>query len=116
MGDTSDNIPGVPGIGEKTALKYIAEYGSLDGLYEHLNDGAIKGAALTKLTEGKESAYLSQFLAAIKCDVPLGVTLESLSYGGIKRCELKPLLTELELTSMIKRLGLDKEEESAPSD
>lgn len=116
MGDTSDNIPGVPGIGEKTALKYIAEYGSLDGLYEHLNDGAIKGAALTKLTEGKESAYLSQFLAAIKCDVPLGVTLESLSYGGIQREALKPLLTELELTSMIKRLGLDKEEAAAPSD
>ncbi len=116
MGDTSDNIPGVPGIGEKTALKYIAEYGSLDGLYEHLNDGAIKGAALTKLTEGKESAYLSQFLAAIKCDVPLGVTLESLTYGGIKRAALKPLLTELELTSMIKRLGLDKEEENVPSD
>ncbi|MBE6622253.1 MAG: DNA polymerase I [Ruminococcaceae bacterium] len=116
MGDSSDNIPGVPGIGEKTALKLIAEYGSLDGLYQHLNDGAIKGATLTKLTEGKESAYLSQFLAAIHCEVPLGVTLSSLTYEGIKRAELKPLLTELELSSMIKRLGLDKEEEAEASD
>ena len=109
MGDTSDNIPGVPGIGEKTALRLIAEYGSLDGLYEHLNDGAIKGATLQKLTDGKDSAYLSQFLAAIKTDVPLGLTLTELRRREVDRSTMTPLLSELELSSMIKRLGLDRE-------
>ncbi len=116
MGDSSDHIPGVPGIGEKTALKLISEYGSLDNLYLHLNDGTIKGAILTKLTDGKDSAYLSQFLAAITCEVPLGITLDSLLYTGVKKATLKPLLTELELSSMIKRLGLDKETESENTD
>ena len=113
MGDSSDNIPGVPGIGEKTALKLIAEYGSLDGLYAHLTDGGIKGAALTKLTDGKDSAYLSQFLATIKTDVPLGLSFDDLRYEGLRSRKLKSLLTELELTSMIKRLGLDTEETTA---
>lgn len=112
MGDPSDNIPGVAGIGEKTALKLIADYGSLDGLYEHLNDGSIKGAALTKLENGKDSAYMSQFLARIKTDVPLGVSLPDLEKIPVIASEMKPLLTELELTSVIKRLGLDKEAES----
>lgn len=109
MGDSSDNIPGVPGIGEKTALKLISDYGCLDGLYEHLHDGDIKGAALTKLENGKESAYMSHFLATIKTDVPLGITLDDLIKTDVIKCEMKPLLTELELSSMIKRLGLDKD-------
>lgn len=111
MGDTSDNIPGVPGIGEKTALKLISDYSSLDGLYEHINDGDIKGATLTKLENGRESAYLSQFLARIKTDVSLGISVGDLKKCDVVRCEMKPLLTELELSSMIKRLGLDKDDE-----
>ena len=117
MGDSSDNIPGVPGIGEKTALKLISDYSSLDGIYEHLNDGAIKGATLTKLESGKESAYVSQFLARIKTDVPLGISLSDLERKDVIRSEMKPLLTELELSSMIKRLGLDKDiEDEAPTE
>ncbi len=112
MGDTSDNIPGVPGIGEKTALKLISDYHDLDGLYGHLHDGDIKGATLTKLENGRDSAYTSQFLARIKTDVPLGITLDSLNKKDLIRSEMLPLLTELELTSIIKRLGLDKEEEA----
>lgn len=115
MGDSSDNIPGVAGIGEKTALKLIADYGSLDNLYEHLNDGSIKGATLTKLESGKESAYMSQFLAEIKTDVPLEISLSDLEKIPVIASEMKPLLTELELTSVIKRLGLDKGQESSPS-
>ncbi len=111
MGDSSDNIPGVAGIGEKTALKLISDNGSLDGLYEHLHDGEIKGATLTKLENGKENAYLSQFLARIKTDVPLGITVTDLERKDVIRAEMKPLLTELELSSMIKRLGLDKDVE-----
>ncbi len=110
MGDTSDNIPGVPGIGEKTALKLIADNGSLDGVYEHLHDGIIKGATLTKLEGGKDSAYISQFLAKIITDVPLGITISDLESKPMARGEMKSLLTELELSSMIKRLGLDKDE------
>ena len=109
MGDSSDNIPGVAGIGEKTALKLIFDYGSLDGLYENLHNGNVKGAALTKLENGKESAYLSQFLARIKTDVPLGIALSDLEKQDVVRAEMKALLTELELSSMIKRLELDKE-------
>ena len=109
MGDTSDNIPGVPGIGEKTALKLIADNGSLDGVYEHLHDGEIKGATLTKLENGKDSAYVSQFLAQIVTDVPLDITLSDLEMKPMARGEMKSILTELELSSMIKRLDLDKD-------
>ena len=116
MGDSSDNIPGVAGIGEKTALKLIADNYDLDGLYEHLYDGIIKGAALSKLESGKESAYLSQFLAKIKTDVPLGITINDLIRNDVVRSEMKPLLTELELSSMIKRLGLDKESDEVSSE
>lgn len=110
MGDSSDNIPGVPGIGEKTAVKLISQFGSLDGVYENTGTGAIAGAADRKLTAGRDSAYLSRALARIKCDVPLGLTLDGLKYNGYDRPELKNLLTELELYSLIKRLGLDSDE------
>lgn len=110
MGDTSDNIPGVPGVGEKTALRLISQFGSLDGVYGNTGTGAIAGAADRKLIAGKDSAYLSQALARIKCDVPLGLTLDGLKYSGFDRPELRELLTELELSSLIKRLGLDSDE------
>ena len=112
MGDSSDNIPGVSGIGEKTALKLIIDYDSLDGLYENIDDGRVKGATLEKLKNGKESAYLSQFLARIKTDVPLGIENESLKKCDISAPELKEVLTALELASMIKRLKLDRLEGS----
>ncbi len=116
MGDTSDNIPGVPGIGEKTALKLIADNSSLDGVYEHLHDGEIKGATLTKLENGKDSAYISQFLAKIVTDVPLGISITDLECKPMARGEMKSVLTELELSSMIKRLGLDKDEDELTSE
>ena len=110
MGDTSDNIPGVPGIGEKTAVGLIAKYGSLDGVYKALeeNDPQIKGANRTKLESGKDSAYESRFLAEICCNAPVGATLESLSYTGINSPELFKVCTDLELKSIITRLNLDK--------
>ncbi len=113
MGDSSDNIPGVPGIGEKTAVKLIATHGSLDGVYADLESREPSSSAEKKLASGKESAYMSRFLAEIKKDVPLGISVSDLSYNGIVRQELKSLLTELELYSLSKRLGLDKDE-SAP--
>ncbi len=110
MGDSSDNIPGVPGIGEKTALKLIAEYGSLDAIYEDLEAKKLTKGTIAKLTDGKKSAYDSQFLARIKRDVPLNITLEELAYEGPHRDELRALFTQFEFFALIKRLGLEKEE------
>ncbi len=109
MGDTSDNIPGVAGIGEKTAVNLIATYGSLDGVYEAVESGNpnIKGAARTKLESGKESAYESRFLAEICKTAPVGVTLSDLEYKGMNRKDLLDVCTDLELNSIIRRLELD---------
>ena len=110
MGDSSDNIPGVPGIGEKTALKLIAEYGSLDGIYDDLESKKLTKGTITKLADGKKSAYDSQFLARIKRDVPLGITLDDFAYHGAHKEELRALFERFEFFALIKRLGLEKED------
>ena len=115
MGDSSDNIPGVPGIGEKTAFKLVADAGSLDGIYEKIEDMGLTNSVKTKLTAGKESAYKSQVLATICREVPLGLTLEDIAYKGINRQETRALLLRYELLGAIKKLGLDKEEVEAPT-
>lgn len=75
MGDTADNIPGVPGVGEKTALKLISQFGSVHGVYEHLDE--VKGKKLQeKLADNKDKAVLSKDLATIRCDVPLDYTMD----------------------------------------
>ncbi len=110
MGDSSDNIPGVPGIGEKTALKLIAEYGSLDAIYEDLESKKLTKGTIAKLADGKKSAYDSQFLARIKCDVPLEISLQDAQYHGPHKKELFALFTEFEFFGLIKRLGLEQDE------
>lgn len=107
MGDTSDNIPGVAGIGEKTALKLIAENGSLDNIYNSIDSIKLSPALKEKLEKNKDNAYLSQTLAKINCEVPLGVTLDECSYGGFLREELYDLFVELEFLALIKRFGLE---------
>ncbi len=114
MGDSSDNIPGVPGIGEKTALKLMAQFGSLDRLYEALPDADLTPSVKKKLTEGRESAYLSRELAQICKEAPLGLTLAQCRYEGVRRAEMKALLTRLELNKLIARLGLQDDETAAP--
>ena len=109
MGDSSDNIPGVPGIGEKTAIKLIGEFGSLDCIYEHLPEAKLTPSVKAKLENGRESAYLSQTLARICQTVPLENSLESLATTGIDRAELRRLLLSLEFSVFIKRFGLDGE-------
>ena len=111
MGDSSDNIPGVPGIGEKTALKLIAEHGSLDGIYEALPTAQLTPSVRRKLEEGRDSAYLSKKLAAIYREVPLERELSALPYEGPLRAELLRLFTRFEFNAHIKRLGLT---EAAP--
>ena len=115
MGDSSDNIPGVPGIGEKTAFKLIAEQGSLDGIYANIDNMGLTNSVKTKLISGKESAYTSQTLATICRDVPLGISLSDIEYKGIDRAETRSLFLKYELSGAIKRLGLDKEEETSVS-
>ena len=75
LGDSADNIPGVKGVGEKTALKLLTQYGSLDGIYEHADE--IKGAMGTKIRNGKESAYFSYELIALRDDVPVSIDFDS---------------------------------------
>ena len=116
MGDSSDNIPGVPGIGEKTAIKLIAEFGSLDGIYEHLPEAKLTPSVKAKLESGRDSAYLSQTLARICQSVPLEGELGSLAYEGIHRDELRRLLIKLEFSVFIKRFGLDAEPASEMKD
>ena len=104
MGDSSDNIPGVHGIGEKTAIKLISEYGSLDNLYANID--SVTGKTKEKLIDGKKDAYMSYELATIYREVPLPFKIEDLKYEGIKKEELKKILTELEFHSLLKKYDL----------
>ncbi|MFP4007322.1 MAG: DNA polymerase I [Spirulinaceae cyanobacterium] len=101
-GDKSDNIPGVRGIGEKTAVKLLTEYGTLAKIYENIEN--IKGATRKKLETGKADAEHSQYLAQLKFDVPLDITLEHCRLKGFKSKELIPLLEELELKNFITQI------------
>ena len=102
MGDASDNIPGVKGIGEKTAIKLLSEYGSLENLYDHIDD--IKGATKNKLVEGRESAFLSREIATIYREVPVNLELEDISYREEYTSSLMELYSELGFNSFIKKI------------
>ena len=107
MGDSSDNIPGVPGIGEKTALKLIAEFGSLDGVYNALPTAKHTPSLRAKLEGGRESAYLSRRLAEINRDVPLALTLNDVRNKGVQVDDARRLFLRLEFSAFLKRFGLD---------
>ncbi len=104
MGDASDNIPGVAGIGEKTALSLIEKYGSLNGVYEHLLE--IGGKLQEKLQQGKDSAYLSYTLATIKTDVPLNVKLTDLKYEFPFNESVLGMFKKYQFNSLLKRSEL----------
>ena len=101
MGDASDNIPGVKGIGEKTAIKLIREYDTIENLYNHI-DG-ISGKLKEKLVNDKESAFFSKKIATIYLDVPISDTLEDMKYSGEKTTELSNIFEELEFYSFMKK-------------
>lgn len=104
MGDTSDNIPGVPGIGEKTASKLLIEYGTLDGIYDAVPDmkpGKIK----SNLEENKDKAYLSKVLATIKLDVPIDINLEDTIYDNPYNPESYKIFKKLEFKSLLNRFS-----------
>ncbi|MGA9821142.1 MAG: 5'-3' exonuclease H3TH domain-containing protein, partial [Desulfobaccales bacterium] len=105
-GDASDNIPGVPGIGEKTAIKLIARFHSLENLLAHLEE--IKETALRgRLRQYAEQARLSRRLTLLECRVPLEVDLESLQPGPPDREALRRLFVEMEFSKLAKELGFD---------
>ncbi len=108
MGDSSDNIPGVKGIGEKTALKLLQEYKSLDGIYENID--SIKGKMQEKLLQDKDNAYMSYELATIYRDVPINVNFEDYKYTGKGGEDLKKLYEELEFFSLLKNIPNVKKE------
>ena len=102
MGDTSDNIPGVPGIGEKTAIKLIAQYGSVENLLAHATE--LTGRVKESLEKNRADAILSKKLATLICDAPCPVDLESLKLQGPDNEALKAIFVEFEFTSIGRRL------------
>lgn len=107
MGDKSDNIPGVPGIGEKTGIKLIKEFSSIEGIFDNID--SIKGSTKKKLEENKELAIMSKKLATIIRDVPIEFNLEELEYGKYNAEDILDVFKYLGFTSLIPRIGkLDK--------
>ena len=104
-GDASDKIPGVPGVGEKTAVQLLNKYGTLEGVYEHISE--ITGALQKKLEAGKEMAFLSKELATIRFDAP--VKLEEVPELVVDRERIVRELTKLEFRSLIRKYGLKEE-------
>ena len=104
MGDSSDNIPGVKGIGEKTAISLIEKYGSLENLYNNLD--SVTGKTKEKLEVDRENAFMSYDIATIFKEVPIPFSLDDCKYEGIKRDELFKFLEELEMPSLIRKYDL----------
>lgn len=113
QGDASDHIPGVAGIGEKTACELIARFGSIDAIYSRLDSLEIKDSVRAKLAAGRESAYLSRELGTIYTDVPLDRDLEDLRNRQPDVAALRGLLTRLEFFKMLEKLGLQSEAQPA---
>ena len=103
MGDASDHIPGVKGIGEKTAISLLSKYDSLDNLYDNID--SVTGKTKEKLINDKENAYMSYDLATIYREVPLDFELEDLTYNGVNREKYIELLKEFEFNSLLKKMG-----------
>ena len=101
MGDSSDNIPGVKGVGEKTALKLLHEYQTLDNIYQNANN--IKGKLGEKIRNDKENAYKSYHLATIIKDVPMEITIDDTKYKGPNKESLNKLYEDLEFYSLLKK-------------
>ena len=116
MGDASDNIPGCPGVGEKTAQKLIAEFGTIENLLA--NTDKLKGALKTKVESNKEQIIFSKFLATIKTDVPIELDLDRLKYEVPNMSSLKQIFDELEFRSLYDRVmaRVGTQQTEAPQD
>lgn len=113
MGDSSDNIPGCPGVGEKTAQKLIAEFGSIENLLEHTDQ--LKGALKTKVEANREMIIFSKFLATIKTDVPIKLNMDTLVREEPNEEELRKIFEELEFRTLISRVLKNASAASSPT-
>ncbi len=112
-GDASDNIPGIPGVGAKTAIKYLKAYGSIEGLLEHVHE--LKGKAKENVENFGEQGLLSKDLATIKIDVPVEYSFDEMEYTGPNEEKVKTLFEELEFRTLLKRVFGEKEQKSTGS-
>ncbi|MDU2685860.1 DNA polymerase I [Paeniclostridium sordellii] len=110
MGDKSDNIPGVPGIGEVTGIKLIKEFGSIENIIENVD--SIKGSSRKKIEEHKDLAIMSKRLATIIRDVPIDITIDDLSFGDYDKANVIDVFNELGFNSLISRIGENSDVES----
>ena len=107
MGDPSDNIPGVKGVGEKTAMSLIEKHHSIEYIYENIDGIGLKGAMLQKMKDGRKMAFMSKELATINRNTPIEFNAEECVFDGFENnCELYEILKRLELNSIIKKLDL----------
>ena len=109
MGDSSDNIPGVPGIGEKTALSLIGKYHSIDEIYRNIDSIEVTKSVREKLIKGEESAKLSHFLGTISKSAPIDTDIENYKLKSPNESELAGILTELEMFTLLKKLNISAE-------
>ena len=114
MGDSSDNIPGVAGVGPKTATELLLKFGSLDGVYANLDDSSIRPKLREKLETGKDNAYLSYDLATIRCEAPIDFEPKDALVMPYNRPELYRLFTRLEFVRLIDKYGLRGAGEELP--
>lgn len=114
MGDSSDNIPGVAGVGPKTATELLMKFGSLDGVYENLQDASIRPKLREKLEAGKDSAYLSYDLATIRTNAPIDFTPKDAVVQPYNRPALYELFVRLEFVRLIDKYGLRGAEQEMP--
>ncbi len=113
MGDSSDNIPGVAGVGEKTAQMLISNFGTLEEIYENIDDKRITKGVREKLLRDKENAYLSRKLARIDTHAPIDMCLEDIAYRGFDKGGLYRKFSELELKSFITKFALEPSSEES---
>ena len=106
MGDSSDNIPGVAGVGPKTATDLLLKFGSLDGVYEHIDDASIRPKLREKLEASRDNAYLSYDLATIKCEAPIDFEPKDALVRPYNKPELYALFQKLEFVKLIDKYGL----------
>ncbi len=110
-GDLSDNIPGVKGVGEKTALRLIKDFKTIENLYKNIESKKIEEKTRVRLLADKAAAFLSKELSKIKRDVPMELSLNKYRWGGYDPRQVKSALEELDFKSLIKRIpGMDEEE------
>lgn len=111
MGDSSDNIPGVSGVGEKTAFSLISKYKSIEYIYDNIDNVGLKGVMLERMKNGRESAFLSKQLATIDRNVPMDINLENYAKTAYDNDTLYELLKKLDLHSIVKKLALAEPDE-----